>query len=78
MQEQIKNFIVKTYLYNDGTVQADDLLFENDIIDSIGLPKLILFLEETFEIGINMMDVTIDNFKSIDAIVQTVQSKRNP
>ena len=77
MKEQIRNFVVETYLYNEGTVDDDEPLFENDIIDSIGLPRLIVFLEETFSIQINMMDVTIENFKSIGTITQTVKSKIN-
>ena len=75
MKEQIRTFVVETFLYNEGTVDDDEPLFENDIIDSIDLPRLIVFLEKTFNIEINMLDVTIENFKSLETIANTVKSK---
>ena len=54
--------------------EADDLV-EADVMDSLGIMKLILFLEENFGIKISDEDLTLENFRSIDTIYSLIEAK---
>lgn len=47
-------------------------LFESEIIDSLELMELLLFLEERHGIAVAQELMTADNFRSVDAIVRTL------
>ena len=54
--------------------EADDLV-EAEVMDSLGIMKLILFLEENFGIKISDADLTLENFRSIETIYSLVEEK---
>lgn len=60
-----------------GNLAATDDLIELDIIDSLGLMKLIQFLEENFSVSISDLDVIPENFTSIMAINSLIERKRS-
>jgi len=68
--DQIREFVVEKLAQSKGiTVTSDsDSLTENGIIDSLGIFRLVAFLEETFHLSIADEDITHENFRSIDAI----------
>jgi acyl carrier protein len=51
------------------------VLTKNGIIDSMGIFRLVAFLEETFNVRIGDEEITHDNLESIDAIERLVISK---
>lgn len=55
-------------------IETDDLV-EAEVMDSLGIMKLILFLEENFQIKISDDDLTLENFKSIETIYSLAESK---
>jgi acyl carrier protein len=59
----------KTHILPD-----DDLLSEG-IIDSLGILQLVGFIEENFNFQIADEDVVLENFLSISALNQFLQSK---
>ncbi len=77
MKEQIKKFIVDTFMYGEGQVSDDEQLFESGIIDSMGFIKLLTFIENTFNVPIDMGEVTMDKFGSVNDIADIVNSKLN-
>ena len=54
--------------------ETDDLV-EAEVMDSLGIMKLILFLEETFDVKISDDDLTLENFSSIQTIYSLVERK---
>lgn len=54
--------------------ETDDLV-EAEVMDSLGIMKLILFLENTFSVKISDDDLTLENFSSIQSIYTLVESK---
>ena len=76
MKEQIKQYIVDTFLYGQGTITDDQPLFDSGIIDSLGFIKLLAFLEETFQIDIDRSEVGMENFNTVNEILATIQSKK--
>ncbi len=58
-------------------VTPDTPLIEEQVIDSMGVMELISYLQETFDVELDMEDLTIENFESIRRISELVVSKRD-
>lgn len=74
MKEQIKSFIVENFLFGERGLEDDEPLFESGIIDSLGLIKLIAFVEKNFNISIDMGEIMIENFNTLNDIMETLRS----
>lgn len=55
------------------SLEPDEDLLELGIIDSLGLMKLIAFMEETFGVKILDEDVIPENFQSLNRMVTLVE-----
>ena len=73
----IHTFIEEDLLMGQGVeFNGDDLLLEAGIIDSLGLLDLVNFIETEFGISVNDVDVTLDNFGSVNTIASYVASQK--
>ncbi len=70
VKQILKSYITEELLYNFGTVEFDDNLLADDMIDSIGMMRLVGFVEEKFELKIPHEDLVIENFQSISVIAE--------
>ncbi len=61
-----------------GNLQETDDLIGTEIMDSLGIMKLILFLEDNYSVKISDEDLTLENFSTIQSIHGLVQKKVNP
>ena len=59
-----------------GTLAADTPLIENGFVDSLGLFKLVAFLEDNLQVTLAPEEIVIENFESVNAIVRLVESKK--
>ena len=59
-----------------GNLAATDDLIESEILDSLGIMKLILFLENNYAVKISDEDLTLENFSSILSINSLLERKR--
>ena len=57
------------------SLDPDEDLLEQRIIDSMGILKLVVFLEETHGIKVMDEDVVPENFQSLNSIVRFVERK---
>ena len=55
------------------SLAPDEDLLEQGIIDSLGLMKLIAFMEETFGIKIMDDEIVPENFQSLNSMVTLVE-----
>ncbi|WP_025321609.1 acyl carrier protein [Deferrisoma camini] len=58
-------------------IDPDEPLLEGGLIDSMGVLKLIAFLEERFGVVFGDDDIDAEKFRSIRTIVSLVSSKRD-
>ncbi|MGD9093143.1 MAG: acyl carrier protein [Anaerolineales bacterium] len=74
---QIKNYIAENLLFSDnGFNYPDDASFlEEGIVDSQGVMELVMFVEETFGITVDDMDIVPDNFDSVSQLASYVRGK---
>jgi methoxymalonate biosynthesis acyl carrier protein len=61
-----------------GSLGSSDDLIESEILDSLGIMKLILFLENNYSVKISDDDLTLENFSSIMSINSLIERKRAP
>jgi methoxymalonate biosynthesis acyl carrier protein len=59
-----------------GNLGFSDDLIESEILDSLGIMKLILFLENNYSVKISDDDLTLENFTSILSINSLIDRKR--
>ena len=65
----IRDYIVKESLLESDKIKEDTLIFENGILDSMGLLFLIEFLKESFNVQVEDEELNPQNFESINSIV---------
>ncbi len=76
VKEPIRAFILE-YAAGRGVteVKDDDSLLKNNVIDSLGVFRLIAFLEETFPLTVEDSDMVPENFQSLNDIGSFVAGK---
>jgi acyl carrier protein len=55
--------------------EDDTLLFSSGLLDSFSMVDLIMFIEDTAGVRVHPVDVTLDNFDSIDRILAFVETR---
>ena len=77
-EELIKKFIVEEIISDNDKANLgnEDSLIEAGVIDSLGIHKLILFLENEFAITVNDDDILPENFEHIAAISSFINGKK--
>ncbi|MFK7811726.1 MAG: acyl carrier protein [Maribacter sp.] len=76
MKETILRYI-QTEISNDPSedIESDEDLFGGGIIDSIGMIKLISFLQEEFSIEVPAEDMTVENFMTVESMIEYISKK---
>lgn len=66
----IKQFLVEEFLpdVHESDITEDFDLIDNGVIDSLGLLKVIAWLESRFRVSIDVVDMAPENFCSVRAI----------
>ena len=73
IKETVRRFILSSidFTYLDD----DDNLFESGIVNSLFAVQLMTFIEKNFAIEVEMDDLDIENFKSLNATTAFVMRK---
>jgi acyl carrier protein len=76
VKEPIRAFILE-YAAGRGVteVKDDDSLLKTNVIDSLGVFRLIAFLEDSFPLTIEESDMVPENFQSLNDIESFVTGK---
>ncbi len=77
MKAQLKKFIIDTFMFGEGTIENNEPLFESGIIDSLGFIKLLAFINEQLDVSMDMSEVTMDKFQTINDMVKTLENRMN-
>ena len=77
VNEKIREFIQTEVADGNGAVPLKDTdeLIEEGILDSMGIMKLLTFLEENFSIRLNEDELVPENFETIEAVTLLVADK---
>ena len=73
--DTVIDYIQNNLLDEGMSVERNDNLLETGLIDSMGLMRLIAFLEDTYNIKIPPIDIVLSNFRDVLAIEKYIQLK---
>jgi acyl carrier protein len=75
----ITKFISEELLRGDGEVslESNASLISTGVLDSLGLLKLLLFIEERFNVKVKDGEVHPGNFETVNHITTFIEAKRN-
>lgn len=73
IKEAVRHFILSSIHVTQ--LDDDDNLFESGIVNSLFAVQLMTFVEKTFAIEVEMDDLDIENFKSLNATTAFVVRK---
>lgn len=79
VESTTRDFILRELLYEEegATLGDDENLFARRAVDSIGLLRLVTFLEETYGIQVDEDDMAPENLQSLRRIAELVRRKRS-
>ncbi|WP_293164394.1 acyl carrier protein [Okeania sp. SIO2C9] len=77
IQEQVQGLVLK--VLPDVTLEElqDDVDIFNLGLDSINTMTLISNLQETFEIELDVSEISFENFQNISTIVEMIEEKKS-
>ena len=70
MKEKLINYIQENFVSDSITINSSEDLLTTGIVDSMAIMRLISFIEEAKDIQIPPEDLIIENFISVEAIIQ--------
>jgi acyl carrier protein len=77
VKDQIRQFVNEELAAAKGiaSVSDDESLIDNGVVDSLGIFRLVTFLEENFGVKIGDEEISAENLQSVNMIEQLVLSK---
>lgn len=76
-KEELRAYILSAFLPGDllETLKDDTPLRTSGVMDSMGMLRLVGFVESRYGIELKAHDASIENFDTIDAIVDLIERK---
>ena len=75
LEETLQHYIRHELLNGQHDLTTDDNLLTDGMVDSIGMVRLIGFIEENFGVEIPPEDFTIENFETIKIITSYLRER---
>lgn len=75
MKQKLITFIQSELLNDQQSITAEEDLLISGLVDSIGVMRLVGFIEKNLETTIPPKDVTLENFGNVNTIVSYLDSQ---
>lgn len=75
IERQVRDFLIKTFLFGRADALGDDTSLLGNVIDSTGALELMAFLQDNFSITMDDEDMVPENLDSVDRVVAYVERK---
>jgi len=72
----LEKFVSEELLNNTASVTRNDNLLTDGLVDSLGMMRFIRFIEDTYDLEIPPEDVIIENFRTIDVIIDYLHRRQ--
>lgn len=76
MEDQLLKILGEEMLEPEEPLQKNSNLFEAGL-DSMGIMQLLIAIEDSFEVSIDPVDLSRDNFKTVNSIAELIRSKQS-
>ena len=73
IKSAVRDFVLRSI--HVSTLSDDDDLFQSGLVNSLFAVQLMTFIERTFSIDVEVEDLDVENFKSLNATAAFVQRK---
>jgi acyl carrier protein len=75
--EELEKFMMAEVAvdHDKNSLRPDEDLLDQGILDSLGVMKLVVFLEKTFSIEVADEDIVPENFQNLNTIARFVEHK---
>jgi acyl carrier protein len=79
VKEQLTEFIIKEVNpdLNLDHLDDDEALIESGIIDSLGILKILAFMDETFGVDLSSDQIKPENFRDVRTICALVENAKS-
>lgn len=67
--ETLLEFIRTELLDDMDDIEMDENLLADGMVDSLGMVRMMGFLEQTFNVSVPPEDMTIQNFRTVERVV---------
>lgn len=68
-------YIVEASMCDTGRIDDNTLIFDQGLLDSMGLLFLVQFIKDEFKVVTNDQELIKENFESVNAIVSFIETK---
>ncbi len=69
---KIRDFLLESFPHQGKALQDSTDLLNDWFVDSLGIIMMVVFIEKTFEINVQSVDVNDENFHSIQTLTEFV------
>ena len=73
---------IRAYIEDDvlepgtGSITNETQLWDEELIDSMGIMMLIAHIESDYDVDIEVKDVDVEHFKTVNNIAKLIESKQ--
>ena len=76
IEQEVGSYIARELLEDEEETLPPSTILTNGLLDSWAMMQLVFFLEETFDLTIEMDELVDEHFESIASVASFVQRKR--
>jgi acyl carrier protein len=78
-ENQIRQYVNENLLFGDDRIhyENDSSFLQNGLIDSMGVMELVAFVQSAFDIHVDPMEITPDNFDTINKLAAYIARKQS-
>jgi acyl carrier protein len=76
-QELLRRYISEQLLDGHENLDVGENLLTSGMIDSHGIMRLIVYIEEAFGLQVPPIDITLENFRTITLIADYIHRRQN-
>lgn len=76
MKEEIRKFIREEICLTEVDFNDDDSLYELNVLNSLGVMRLIFFLQEQYDFYVDQSDLKYEDFETLGGINNYIQKRR--
>ncbi len=77
IENDVREFVTENFLFGRTNVSldGDDSLLEEGLIDSTGVLELVTFIEDKFDVTVEDEELVPDNLDSINRLITFIEAK---
>jgi acyl carrier protein len=78
IEDRLRHFITEELAANVGVAEltSEYPLIDRGVVDSLGILRIMSFVEETYGVEVSELDLTYEHFRDLASIAGLVEAKR--